>query len=175
MKAPRTRGSYVLVIKLGEKLNVTQGVRRVTLDPGLYVYVGSAGGPGGIGARVRRHLLLSKGEKEGPQRWHIDQVLTSKWAKILDVCWAKGCWGAGAEHDIVECLIKTGRFQPISKGFGSSDDPQSPSHLLKLLEKNPDTAAREDAANCLRMACTIDDLRVVVGCSSASRNGRGEA
>lgn len=168
MEVPRTRGSYVLVIGLGEKLNVSPGGRRVTLDPGFYVYVGSAGGPGGVGARVRRHLLLSRGEKKGALRWHIDQVLASPRASILDVCWAKGCWGVGAEHGVVDCLVKTGRFQPVSRGFGSSDDPQSPSHFLKLLRKNLDAGVREDITGCLRVACADAGLRMVVGCSQVS-------
>ena len=39
------------------------------LAPGCYVYAGSARGPGGIRARVRRHLRPDK-----TPHWHIDQV-----------------------------------------------------------------------------------------------------
>lgn len=39
------------------------------LQPGVYAYVGSAFGPGGLQARVGRHLKLVK-----RPRWHIDYV-----------------------------------------------------------------------------------------------------
>lgn len=39
------------------------------VTPGFYVYVGSAFGPGGLQARVRRHV-----RDEGTRHWHIDSL-----------------------------------------------------------------------------------------------------
>jgi len=36
-------------------------------EPGYYIYVGSAFGPGGVRARVSRHL-----QREKAKRWHLD-------------------------------------------------------------------------------------------------------
>ena len=44
--------------------------RKVGLKPGLYCYVGSALGPGGLAARLRRHACA--GERK---HWHIDYLL----------------------------------------------------------------------------------------------------
>jgi Uri superfamily endonuclease len=39
------------------------------LRPGFYIYVGSGFGPGGVRARVRRHLRAS-----GQTHWHVDHL-----------------------------------------------------------------------------------------------------
>lgn len=41
----------------------------MTLEPGYYIYVGSAFGPGGVRSRVRRHFQKTK-----HHRWHIDYL-----------------------------------------------------------------------------------------------------
>lgn len=50
-------GTYVLVIRLREPQEISVG--RLGVFPfhhGYYVYIGSAFGPGGLKARIRRHL-----------------------------------------------------------------------------------------------------------------------
>ena len=61
-------GTYCLWLRLDAPLPLVvgrQGER--TLPPGLVAYVGSALGPGGLRARVGRHLRAEK-----RLRWHID-------------------------------------------------------------------------------------------------------
>ena len=63
-------GTYILVLRSTEHCSVKVGRLGVLrLEPGYYAYAGSALGPGGVGARLGRHL-------RGPRRahWHIDYL-----------------------------------------------------------------------------------------------------
>jgi Uri superfamily endonuclease len=114
---PAEPGAYVLLIQLVESLPVKLvGRPEVTLAPGHYLYCGSARGPGGIKARVCRHM-----QKEKTIRWHVDR-LTTKGMVV-------GVWvfPGGDECELVAML--TGLPVPIS-GFGSSDCETCTSHLL---------------------------------------------
>lgn len=64
------RGTYALILRADSAKQIRIG-RWGTLDvvPGFYVYVGSAFGPGGVSARVRRHCRQHK-----KLRWHIDYL-----------------------------------------------------------------------------------------------------
>lgn len=64
-------GTYILVIELTQAQTVTAGRRGPVLLPaGLFAYVGSAHGPGGLAARLRRHA-----RQEKRLHWHIDYLL----------------------------------------------------------------------------------------------------
>lgn len=65
-------GTYVLLIELTQPQTVTVGRRGpVSLPAGLLGYVGSAHGPGGLAARLRRHARPDK-----RLHWHVDFLLT---------------------------------------------------------------------------------------------------
>ncbi len=50
---PDAPGAYALTVRLAAPLGLSRRRwRGATLHPGLYVYCGSARGPGGIGARL---------------------------------------------------------------------------------------------------------------------------
>ena len=67
---PSTPGSYILLLKLTTPLTITIGALGETQFPaGIYAYLGSARGPGGIRARLGRHIAGGK-----TQRWHIDYL-----------------------------------------------------------------------------------------------------
>lgn len=67
---PALPGSYVLVFDLKQPLGLEVGrLGMVTLAPGRYVYFGSAWGPGGLQARIRRHVRPDKSP-----HWHIDYL-----------------------------------------------------------------------------------------------------
>ncbi|NLE51554.1 MAG: GIY-YIG nuclease family protein [Chloroflexi bacterium] len=69
---PREAGTYCVWLRLDAPLCVTVGrLGERTLQSGLYGYVGSALGPGGLRARVGRHLRA-----DTPTRWHIDWLTT---------------------------------------------------------------------------------------------------
>ncbi len=63
-------GTYAIVFHSDSNRSVPIG-KLGTLDivPGVYVYVGSAFGPGGLRARVGRHFV-----KQKKRRWHIDYL-----------------------------------------------------------------------------------------------------
>ena len=68
---PAVGGAYVLAIGLARRLAVTIAGRNAgTLTPGRHRYVGSARGPGGMRARVARHLCRHKSA-----RWHNVSLL----------------------------------------------------------------------------------------------------
>ena len=91
---PTTPGAYVLFI--GLERAVALGATSLdprTLAPGRYVYCGSAYGPGGLGARLRRHLRTDKAV-----RWHVDHLTAA--GRIFALGLAPG----GRECALVEGL-----------------------------------------------------------------------
>lgn len=114
--------SYVLVLEVGRPLTIKVGsLGTVSLEPGLYAYVGS--GRRGLEARVRRHIRLKSGF--GRIKWHIDYLLTSPDVKIFGAVLLR----LMDEHEALEAVSKFSR--PALKGFGSSDC-RCYSHLFKL-------------------------------------------
>lgn len=114
-------GTYVLLMRVLKRKEIAVG--RLGVFPfhsGYYLYVGSAFGPGGLNARIARHLRRDK-----KHHWHID-CLTSK-ETIVDIWFSK----QGDKHECEWATIfkKTpGLYLPVP-GFGSSDC-SCPSHLF---------------------------------------------
>lgn len=71
MPALSARGVYVLHLWLEQPVfQITVGkLGQFDLAPGHYYYVGSAFGPGGLAARLRRHSAVAK-----RLHWHIDYL-----------------------------------------------------------------------------------------------------
>ncbi len=118
---PAFPGAYLLLIKLTEPIVVRlSNMPSTSLIPGRYLYAGSAHGPGGLKARVSRHMRRAK-----PHRWHIDQL-----TETGDVL---GAWifPGGEECDLVERL--SALPIPIAR-FGNSDCGRCRSHLLGPIE-----------------------------------------
>lgn len=116
-------GTYILLVRLDAPLRLVVGrLGRVDFPGGLYAYVGSAHGPGGLRARIGRHLRRDK-----PVHWHID-ALTAH-APVVAV-WRR------ASPERLECAwartlaALPGVTVPVL-GFGSSDCRCS-SHLFVL-------------------------------------------
>lgn len=105
---PAIKGAYVLVIDIALPV--------AGLPPGRYLYCGSARGPGGIRARVSRHMRRGK-----TLRWHVDRLTEA--GQVL------GAW-VFADGD--ECaLVRQLSYLPAPlPGFGSSDCTACVSHLL---------------------------------------------
>jgi|UniRef100_A0A7C3SKY3 Uncharacterized conserved protein len=120
---PSWKGVYALVLELTGKVQVKVRRRDAELAPGLYVYIGSAKGPGGLRARVERHA-----RREKRVRWHVDQLTTAA-SRILVVVYALS--------DARECVLtpyleQLGFSHPIP-GFGSSDCGSGcASHLFQV-------------------------------------------
>lgn len=114
---PAQPGAYALALALPQPVVLARGRLAGLVPAGLYVYAGSARGPGGIAARVRRHIRRDK-----RIHWHIDALTAT--AQIAAVAVPDG-----AECAIVARLLAAG-FHPAIAGFGSSDCRTCPSHLL---------------------------------------------
>lgn len=119
---PAVPGAYVLIMEIKRPIKVAIGrLAETTLPPGRYAYAGSARGPGGIRARVARHLRRDK-----KPHWHIDRITGA--ADIIDVQTYPG----GDECRLVAALMaRPGAHHPIA-GFGSSDCRHCASHLVAL-------------------------------------------
>ena len=92
------------------------------LSKGWYVYVGSAFGPGGVAARVSRHLQRHK-----TRHWHIDHLI---WATTV-----REVWYNQRQRDLEHCWAQAALDQPAARnllrGFGASDC-QCLSHLVRF-------------------------------------------
>lgn len=144
-----TTGSYILVLfNRHPPRSIPIGrLGGLTLQPGYYLYVGSAFGSGGVASRVNRHRKTAK-----PCRWHIDYlrrftrldaILVHYGSERLESCW-------------VRQLLEDERLSTPLTGFGASDSPH-PSHLFYCEAKlNMEALARSLSAT--RDAITIHTL-----------------
>lgn len=113
-------GTYALIPKSVSKTCVQIGRwREIKLQPGFYIYVGSALGPGGVRARVSRHLRSDKSP-----HWHIDYL--RRVASLVEV-WVSYD-SKRLEHQWAKILLNTLGMTSI-QGFGCSDCKCS-SHLF---------------------------------------------
>jgi len=113
--APSVPGAYALLILLDAPLLARARGRSAALEPGRYIYCGSAKGPGGIAARLARHM-----RQEKRAHWHADQ--------LTGAGRTSGAWVAPGGD---ECRLNSelaGLPTPF-EGFGSSDCPRCKSHL----------------------------------------------
>lgn len=106
-------GTYLLVLYLPNWHDIDVGsLGTLTFERGYYLYIGSAFGPGGLDARIRRHLRRVK-----KHRWHIDYL--SAEASIIETWFSN----QSVKHEcrwakILEGVSDLG--MPVI-GFGSSD------------------------------------------------------
>lgn len=69
-RLPPARGTYVLILRNPARNAIQVGrLGKQEFKRGWYLYAGSAFGPGGLSARVGRHLRRDKS-----CRWHIDYL-----------------------------------------------------------------------------------------------------
>jgi len=118
------KGVYTLIIAVRTPLRLKVGrLGSLSFPKGLYLYTGSALGPGGLGRRVDRHL------RGGEHKfWHVDRLLATKGASV-------GLAIIAQTNGRMECRVNRslGKFyNSHAEGFGSSDCIEScASHLLK--------------------------------------------
>jgi Uri superfamily endonuclease len=115
---PTSPGAYLLALELTHAVAVAlPGRPPASVATGLYLYCGSARGPGGLRARVARHMRRGKAI-----RWHID--------RLTEQATVHGAWTFA---DRSECgLAAALAYLPVPiPGFGSSDCRTCRSHLLR--------------------------------------------
>jgi Uri superfamily endonuclease len=132
---PAAPGAYLLVIDLLTPLTATlPGRPPATLEEGRYLYMGSARGPGGIRARTGRHL---KGAKT--VRWHVDRLTNLAGAAAVIA------YPDGNECALTAAALALPGASVPAPGFGSSDCPRCPAHLVRI----PESLAIEDLPGLL--------------------------
>ncbi len=128
----RLPGSYALLLRIDRSLDLSIGrLGAFTFPPAHYLYFGSAWGPGGLPARLHRHIL-------GASRlhWHIDTLCA---AGELEIAYflPDSCRSAQPVPRL-ECLwsqafASLGTAFIPAPGFGSSDCRQGcEAHLVGL-------------------------------------------
>jgi len=117
---PDAKGAYALILCLATDLDWQRIHSQHCFGAGYYIYAGSANGPGGLRARLRRHF-----RREKQAHWHVDE-LTMAAAHIMAVAVP-----GGTECDIVARLQAAPYFSHALAGFGSSDCTTCCSHLLE--------------------------------------------
>lgn len=111
--SPRQPGGYILILRLATERVLSVGaLGRAFFPAGIFAYVGSAKGPGGVRARVLRH---ARGKEEKRFHWHIDFLMA--------VCELTNVWWhleqRSVECELADLLAEQGSRQP--RGFGASD------------------------------------------------------
>lgn len=147
-RAPRAAsGTYVLTLRCAHSGEVAIGHRgRVMLEPGYYLYVGSAFGPGGVAARVGRHCAGAT-----RRHWHIDYLrafatpVTAWYSHAAD----------RLEHRWAEALAAMPGARPVA-GFGASDCDCA-THLFAFA-RPPRRAAFSRAVGTAVRSCPCSDL-----------------
>jgi Uri superfamily endonuclease len=133
-------GTYALLLWAEDERTIEVGaLGEMVVRPGWYVYVGSAFGPGGLWARVRRHA-----RGDGALHWHVDYLravttLASVW--YTDDATRRECTWAGVLRGHAAARV------PMT-GFGASDC-DCPAHLTAF----PDAPAFDAFCQRLRAAC----------------------
>jgi sugar fermentation stimulation protein A len=105
----RDQGSYILLLKLKERLNIDVGkLGRVSFKKGFYLYVGSA--MANLSKRIERHRHLRK-----QHHWHIDELrAVAEFHSALAIRSS-----ARLECDIAKALLRIAHWR--IPGFGSTD------------------------------------------------------
>jgi Uri superfamily endonuclease len=119
-------GSYVLILAVPRKILLDVGkLGPMVFKRGWYAYVGSAFGPGGLAARLGRHL-----EPVQKRHWHIDYLRAE--AVLVDIWAAAGL--PKREHLWASILMSNPNAGQGVIGFGCSDC-RCPSHLIYFAQR----------------------------------------
>ncbi len=119
-----SKGAYILQINVEETLIAAiPSLQNPQIDAGLYLYCGSANGPGGIRARVLRHLKRDK-----KPHWHVDRLTISQGVEAFSL------FEQGNECRLIERLLVLSFVSQPYPGFGSSDCRKCRAHLVRLSE-----------------------------------------
>lgn len=121
---PSSPGTYTLILQAADRLELSVGkLGTLVVQPGFCTYVGSALGPGGLAARIARHL---RKDVDKSLKWHIDCLRAV--TEVVEIWWTEG-----EEHCECDWARAFGRMRgasvPLVK-FGASDCTSGcPAHL----------------------------------------------
>ncbi len=130
------KGAYCLLIRLRRPQTIAVGRLGVFRFPrGYYAYCGSA--LGGLRPRLRRHL-----RKDKPLHWHVDYLLASPQAELVET--AVFPTGERLECEIARLMLRRPGAAVVVRGFGSSDCRQGcPAHLVHF-RRRPELPTAEE-------------------------------
>ncbi len=122
LEAPGKRpGTYGLLMRSARPGRLRVGsAGQLALKPGLYLYLGSAFGPGGLGARLGRHTTRSKSK-----HWHIDYLRP----RTSLICAFFSTSSERLEHLWASRILALPEAEIPLTRFGASDC-RCPSHLF---------------------------------------------
>jgi len=114
-------GTYALVLTSHKTSLVGIGsLGTLELQPGFYVYVGSAFGAGGLAARIGHHTQIA-----ARPHWHIDYLRAA--CDLIEIWFTTET--ARREHSWAEAAAQLPGAEVPMPGFGSSDC-QCATHLF---------------------------------------------
>jgi Uri superfamily endonuclease len=112
LQIPSDPGTYLFILRnFSHKKFQIGRWGQIQLKAGYYIYVGSAFGPGGLKARISRHLRIKK-----TKRWHIDYL--RNFMNPFDVWYSRE--NEQLEHRWAQTLHTMENMKPI-QGLGCSD------------------------------------------------------
>ena len=146
MHIPSDPGTYVLILRNRVPRTVRIGaLGSLVTRPGFYIYIGSAFGPGGLRARVSRHIRHTK-----TLHWHIDYLRPHT---EIEMVWFEQHHVA-REHDWAKAFGSETQTEMTLPRFGASDCrceshlffsklvPSFSSFRARLKKNGPDSRAR---------------------------------
>lgn len=125
---PDASGDYLLLWQLTTPVPDLPIARlgRFDLAPGTWAYCGSARGPGGLRARIERHLRPGKAA-----HWHIDHLTAALPPPEVIALPEAASRSARLECRLVDQLVFRHGFDAPILGFGNGDCRSGcPAHLL---------------------------------------------
>jgi len=163
-RLPREPGVYIIIIRVGRDISITtRGGKRFTIPSGMYLYIGSAMGKGGIYRRVARHI-----NKPSSLFWHIDYLLHQPSTEILGILYK-----THEDREDYEARLALA-FKEIFTGipgFGCSDKPKDYSHLYLCGYSEDECLERINETGIADLTyCRINDLAGVSNISHRSRS-----
>jgi Uri superfamily endonuclease len=144
---PKEPGIYALHLKLRNDANVQIGqLGEFYLLAGDYWYVGSAHGPGGLRARLGRHLAGT-----GKTHWHIDCLRkvaeVESYFLVIEDQRLKSAPSSSIECVWSKALARLSGAEIPIRGFGSSDCRAGcQAHLIRLTGTHPEALVYETLA-----------------------------
>lgn len=125
---PSCKGVYAICFRLDRPVSVVGRRGKVlgSVGPGLVLYVGSAGGPGGLRSRISRHFL-------GADRcwWHVDCISMAA-ALVEFIFYRVGGSGVKAEDELAGRLMELDALRPM--GMLGATDSERP-HMFMCSDK----------------------------------------
>ncbi|MHA1223284.1 MAG: GIY-YIG nuclease family protein [Candidatus Heimdallarchaeaceae archaeon] len=118
------KGTYLLFLRIKKDIGIKLGTRKVQLESGEYIYVGSAFGTGGLSSRLYRHI-----RKRKAVHWHIDHITIRKEVEIIAIAISIG---RKLECQIARKLEELPEIQPIDRVGNSDCRMGCKSHFFKL-------------------------------------------